>query len=187
VSYLLDGLRERGSLNVGVDLENGGRLRILMNDVNGDGQCAGSRILAHAPALRDAEPEVPVILVPKDINLRHVTPEQIAQFKSERAIEPEDDHEFDLGEYCTLINEHNSKQTLLAKVDVERRNLIPILDYHEGVWGIRPRNREQHFALDALLDDRIKLVTLMGKELGFLPAVPFLAEESALAPQECVV
>jgi hypothetical protein len=32
-----------------------------------------------------------------------------------------------------------------------------------GVWGIKPRNREQHFAFDALLDDRIKLVTLMGK------------------------
>ena len=31
------------------------------------------------------------------------------------------------------------------------------------MWGIKPRNREQHFALDALLDDRIKLVTLMGK------------------------
>ena len=32
-----------------------------------------------------------------------------------------------------------------------------------SVWGIKPRNREQHFAFDALLDDRIKLVTLMGK------------------------
>lgn len=31
------------------------------------------------------------------------------------------------------------------------------------MWGIRPRNREQHYALDALLDERIKLVTLMGK------------------------
>jgi len=29
--------------------------------------------------------------------------------------------------------------------------------------GIKPRNREQHFGFDALLDDRIKLVTLMGK------------------------
>ncbi|HZO85800.1 MAG TPA: PhoH family protein, partial [Verrucomicrobiae bacterium] len=27
----------------------------------------------------------------------------------------------------------------------------------------KPRNREQHFAFDALLDDRVKLVTLMGK------------------------
>ena len=33
----------------------------------------------------------------------------------------------------------------------------------EGVWGIRPRNKEQHFALDLLLDDDIKLVTLVGK------------------------
>ena len=41
--------------------------------------------------------------------------------------------------------------------------LVPILDVREGVWGIRPRNREQHFALDALLDERVKLVTLMGK------------------------
>jgi PhoH-like ATPase len=37
------------------------------------------------------------------------------------------------------------------------------VDCREGVWGIKPRNREQHFAFDALLDDRIKLVTLMGK------------------------
>ena len=28
---------------------------------------------------------------------------------------------------------------------------------------VQPRNKEQHFALDALLDDDIKLVTLMGK------------------------
>ncbi len=33
----------------------------------------------------------------------------------------------------------------------------------EGVWGIRPRNKEQHFALDLLLNDDIKLVTLVGK------------------------
>jgi PhoH-like ATPase len=33
----------------------------------------------------------------------------------------------------------------------------------EGVWSIHPRNREQTFALDALLDDSIKLVTLVGK------------------------
>jgi PhoH-like ATPase len=48
-------------------------------------------------------------------------------------------------------------------VDPTGTKLIPIHDSREGVWGIKPRNREQHFALDALLDDRVKLVTLMGK------------------------
>ncbi len=31
------------------------------------------------------------------------------------------------------------------------------------VWGIRPRNKEQQFALDLLLDDNIRLVTLVGQ------------------------
>ena len=31
------------------------------------------------------------------------------------------------------------------------------------MWGIKPRNKEQHFALDLLLNDDIKLVTLVGK------------------------
>src|SRR3989442_1512789 len=66
-------------------------------------------------------------------------------------------------EYCTLIDETNPKRTALAKVDASGSKLGPIIDSREGIWGIKPRNREQHFGFDALLDDRIKLVTLMGK------------------------
>ena len=40
---------------------------------------------------------------------------------------------------------------------------MPVKKLREGVWGIKPRNREQHFALDLLLNDDIKLVTLVGK------------------------
>jgi PhoH-like ATPase len=47
-------------------------------------------------------------------------------------------------------------------VDASGTKLIPLQDC-QNVWGIRPKNREQHFALDALLDERVKLVTLMGK------------------------
>ena len=57
----------------------------------------------------------------------------------------------------------NPKRAALAKVDGTGKKLVPIIDCREGVWGIKPRNREQHFAFDALLDDRVKLVTLMGK------------------------
>jgi len=66
-------------------------------------------------------------------------------------------------EYCTLTDETNPKRTALTKVDATGQKLVPIIDSREGVWGIKPRNREQHFAFDALLDDRVKLVTLMGK------------------------
>lgn len=38
----------------------------------------------------------------------------------------------------------------------------PLLVGKEGVLGIKPRNAEQTFALDMLLDDKIKLVNLIG-------------------------
>jgi PhoH-like ATPase len=54
-------------------------------------------------------------------------------------------------EYCTLTEEGNPKRTALTKVDPTGKKLVPIIDVREGVWGIKPRNREQHFAFDALL------------------------------------
>lgn len=65
-------------------------------------------------------------------------------------------------EFCTLAEEGNSKRTVLCKVDATGTKLVPLQDC-QNVWGIRPKNREQHFALDALLDERVRLVTLMGK------------------------
>ena len=40
---------------------------------------------------------------------------------------------------------------------------MPLRKLRDGVWGIRPRNKEQHCALDLLLCDDVKLVTLIGK------------------------
>jgi len=65
-------------------------------------------------------------------------------------------------EYCTLTR-NQQQADALTKVDLTGTRLVPIVDCREGVWGIKPRNREQHFAFDALLDDRVKLVTLMCK------------------------
>ena len=66
-----------------------------------------------------------------------------------------------------ILHAHRRNQSQDAprstKVDPTGTKLVPIIDCREGVWGIKPRNREQHFAFDALLDDRVKLVTLMGK------------------------
>jgi PhoH-like ATPase len=68
-------------------------------------------------------------------------------------------------EYVCLRDKTNVNRTALGRVRLEenRARVVPIDAFKQGVWGIRPRNREQHFALDALLDDRIKLVTLVGK------------------------
>jgi PhoH-like ATPase len=152
-----------------------------------------SRIVALALSVQKTEPKTPTILVTKDINLRikadalglqaedyetdrvmikdlytgvfdmAVTPERMLSFRSNGELELEPETKYCPNEYCTLTEEGNPKRTALTKVDPAGRKLVPIVDCREGVWGIKPRNREQHFAFDALLDDRVKLVTLMGK------------------------
>ena len=152
-----------------------------------------SRIVSLALSVQKAEPDKAAILVTKDINLRikadilgleaedyesdrvlltelytgmfewNIAAEKMARFRTEGELDLNDRGQCFANEYCTLTEETNPKRTALAKVDPTASKLIPILDCREGVWGIKPRNREQHFAFDALLDDRIKLVTLMGK------------------------
>ncbi|MBF8251352.1 MAG: PhoH family protein [Deltaproteobacteria bacterium] len=62
-----------------------------------------------------------------------------------------------------LVDEGDSKHSALARFHKEKGNLLPLTLPKEGVWGIYPKNAEQRFAMDLLLDDSIKLVTLAGK------------------------
>ncbi len=68
-------------------------------------------------------------------------------------------------EYLLLRSRQNPNQTALGRLDPEDGVIRPLAPSvkQQGVWGVRPRNKEQHFALDALLNDKIQLVTLLGK------------------------
>ncbi len=202
VSRTLDALRGKGSLSEGVELENGGCLRIIFQKRSQDGKSGqvifgdntvDSRIVALALNVQKTHPKQPTILVSKDINLRikadalglsaedyetdrvlikdlytgmidmMVSAEKMAAYRANGEMELNGGMQYFPNEYCTLTEETNPKRTALTKVDPTGKKVIPIIDSREGVWGIKPRNREQHFAFDALLDDRVKLVTLMGK------------------------
>jgi PhoH-like ATPase len=64
-------------------------------------------------------------------------------------------------EFVCLVNEVNASQSALGIFKKGEIWLLPPLP--NAVWGIRPRNLEQQFALHLLLDDTIPLVTLSGK------------------------
>ena len=70
---------------------------------------------------------------------------------------------FYANEYVLLRNAANDNHTALGRIDPDLNGISAIRPAKDGIWGIRPRNKEQHFALDCLLDDRIQLVTLIGK------------------------
>ncbi len=64
-------------------------------------------------------------------------------------------------EYRLLTCPENS--TMMGKYNMENNRLEPLLPLGRGVWGIKPLNDEQKCAMDLLLRDDIKLVTLIGK------------------------
>src|SRR5258708_3470445 len=152
-----------------------------------------NRILSLAASVKKSEPKSQTVMGSKGINLRikadamglmaedyesdrvlitdlytgmmemTVRSEEVAAFRANGELELKNGKQYFPNEYCTLMDETNPKRTALTKFDASGFKLVPIIDCREGVWGIKPRNREQHFGFDALLDDRIKLVTLMGK------------------------
>lgn len=62
-------------------------------------------------------------------------------------------------EYCIMTSPENTSG--VGKFDRATGNLVPLLK-STHLWGIKPRNVEQRCAVDLLLRDDIKLVTLMG-------------------------
>lgn len=106
----------------------------------------------------------------KDVNSVHRTLEinsaQLSEFENNRFLSADD---CDLGtelypnEYMIIAEENNPQHRQLCRYSDKKKGLVPLIRVREGVWGIYPKNIEQQFAFDALLNDEIALVSLIGK------------------------
>jgi len=151
-----------------------------------------NRILAVAVDVKEKSDRQPVIFVTKDTNLRikadaiglvaedyesdkvaieelypgfserDVLPEAIDRFHGQGWVEPEE--MYLPNQFVTLRDQLNPSHSAIGRYDAATGRIVPIRKVgREGIWSIHPRNREQQFAIDALLDDSVKLVTLVGK------------------------
>jgi PhoH-like ATPase len=67
-------------------------------------------------------------------------------------------------EFVVLRDRANPQHSAVGKYSATRQAYVPLIKMpKEGVWGIRPRNKEQSFAMDLLLNDEVRLVTIVGK------------------------
>jgi PhoH-like ATPase len=198
VSRHLDRLRESGSLNQGVKLENGGTLKVDVAvhplDIgipSLDKHHADNQILACAFALLKARKEK-VVLVTKDTNLRikadaaglqaeDYTTDMVEMeelYTGARQVEVDaadldrlfggglpnfQDNPMLPNEFATLVDRANPSHTALARFHGPEGLLKPLRRLEAPPWGIKPRNREQQFVFELLLDDSIQVVTLLGK------------------------
>jgi PhoH-like ATPase len=155
-----------------------------------DSRSMDQRILEIALEVRDGDPKTPTVMVSQDVNMRvrgdalgldtadfepeKVTIEELYPGNRELLVPPGVIDEFyangavvvdapglHANEFLTLKDE--AGKSALTRWDKTHGKAVGVKKLREGVWGIKPRNREQHFALDLLLNDDIKLVTLVGK------------------------
>ena len=198
VAREIDKYRMRGSLEDGVPLEGGGLLRVHvkrgeMPEGFSVTHSMDNAILAVALHLAKVEPDVPVVFVTKDTNLRirsdavgitavdydtegkeisevytgtmeqEVEGDFIDRLHDGAVLEVSElgDRYFYPNQYLTLVGGSGRRQNALARVVNGKVEALQRM--RRPVWGIRPRNREQHFALDMLMRPEVQLCTLIGK------------------------
>ena len=200
----LDELREIGSLHEGVSMGDGfGTVTARGYDaelipIDWDKKDPDNQIIATALTIKKETPDIKVILVSRDINLRVKCDSiglETADYQASQIIESLDEiysgytdfvmrdkdiDDFYLGEniyaplpeedevplngneFLVMTSEINEKKTALARFRNYNTPLIKIPN-KRVVWGIKPRNKEQTYALDLLMDPSISLITLVGK------------------------
>jgi len=96
-----------------------------------------------------------------------VEEELISFFESEKNLSLTDVGLEDAGvlpnEYFIIQLPGNDRRRVLGRYDGKKEKIVPLINIREGVWGIHPKNIEQQFAFDSLLNDEISLVSLVGK------------------------
>ncbi len=200
ISRILDTMREKGSLANGVSLPDNGSIRVEMFSEkhirhlpvdmrvdNGD-----NRILSVALEMRERYPDMPLVFVTKDTNLRikadaiglivedyesdkidiqdlysgtrvvEMTAESVDKFYGQGWLDAPEG--LSPNEFITIADNSNPSHTAICRYDAAQAHIVPVRKVpKEGIWSLHPRNREQSFALDVLMDDNIKMVTLVGK------------------------
>jgi len=94
-----------------------------------------------------------------------VSAERLSEFESNRflTLSDEERKSFYPNEYLIIHEVNNPQRRQLGRYYAKKGGIVPLIKPREGVWGIHPKNVEQQFALDALLNHEISLVSLVGK------------------------
>ena len=186
--HLSDGVPvgEGGRLTVHVPQKRP-TLEIALNPASAD-----HAILKTALDIRDRDTQVPTIFVTMDVSLRIradalglatetyenqsvdikkldsaifemvCDAEQLKTFFETGKLDVTEPEGLRSNHSIMLKGANSQERTGLGRYNQELGEVRALITPRAGVAGIRPRNREQAFALDLLLDDAVKLVSLIG-------------------------
>jgi len=97
--------------------------------------------------------------------IKHLVDDQIIDhiYEGQEVVFEKEEGRFKPNQFLMLVSNANEKKTALVRFKNYSIPLHKVSEYKKGVWGLKPRNKEQMFALDVLLDPNIPIVTLVGK------------------------
>ena len=155
-----------------------------------DSKKADNQILGMALFLQQQFPRSSLEVISKDINLRvksdvfglksrdydpdriasvedmysgvrnlKMKKERLEQFFKEGFIQP-DNEKFLANQYVIM---ESDKQQALGRYDKQQNKVLSLISNGTPIWRVHPRNPEQNFAFDALLNPDILFVSLVGK------------------------
>lgn len=94
----------------------------------------------------------------------NVDAKMIDHFYKEKFIElPEELYKPTANQYLVMRNSSKENHSAIGRYDLKLNRVVPLISPADNIWGIHPRNVEQSFALDCLLNDDIMFVSLVGK------------------------
>ena len=95
----------------------------------------------------------------------HLVDDQVIDqfYEKEKIFIEQGEKQLHPNQFVMLISNANEKKTALARFKSYNSPLMSVGHYKEGAWGVKPRNKEQLFAMDLLMDSEIDLLTLVGK------------------------
>ncbi len=202
ISRFLDERRRHGRLVDGVPIDGSGSgtLRVVFAEktlprkFSINGHSADDRILAAALEVAGQEPDLKLVFISKDINLRiraaalgldvqdyavertdiselysgvhniKVLSEALKDlFSQGEAPLPKQDAETVMPNSFGVVTETSGQGSALVRLFPKEDKMVLLKGKGQTVWGIRPRNKEQQFAFELLMDDRLRLVTLVGQ------------------------
>lgn len=190
---MLDEMRYLGSIHEGIPTENGGKIRVELNckdyvPTDLDPNRVDNRIISVAIGLSKKGGNVKVIT--KDLNLR-VKADALGvaaeDYTSDIVVDRLDDiytgHTKIKTDSNTIDKLHSDGKISLEGVklypnqyahmyteDSQKNALVrynkdnlEIISFYNNIWGLSAKNREQKYALDALFNPDIKLITISGR------------------------
>ncbi len=169
-------LREPAKTHTGIDLsindnlilanalylqENGEDVTLITKDIN-------LRLKADALGLKAEDYETSEITIDELYSGQRVfeiEASRLALFEKNRFLELDEKEQnmFFANEYLIVHEIGNPQHRQLGRFHKKKGGIVPLIKFREGVWGVHPKNVEQQFAFDALLNHEINLVSLVGK------------------------